>query len=403
MCGWSLGPPNYGNFDRAPGRMVPGSHWDMFSIWERTSFLAEPHLAVVGAGITGLFTALHYKRSFPAHRVVVFERGPHPSGASVKNAGFACFGSPSEILADIDLEGSAVATARVEERWHGLRALRAELGDDRIGFEPTGGHELFQESDALYNRVAERFDELNNTLRAVFGQPVYEWRDHLKGDMGLQAGHIAFTGLEGPIDSGALMRTLLTKVRASGVDVHFRMPATTVEEDGAGALLLFEQGLGTVRCAQVVVATNGYTTELLPGIDVRPARGQVMLTSPIPGLRLKGTFHAEEGFYYFRDYQGRVLLGGGRHLDKAGETTTEDAVTPVIQLALERMLQEVILPGVSFSIEHRWSGVMGFRNQGKTPLVQRITPHLIVAAGLSGMGVAIGIQVAKRAADLVHQ
>lgn len=375
----------------------------MFSIWERTSFWAEPHLAVVGAGITGLFTALHHKRRFPAHRVVVFERGPHPSGASVKNAGFACFGSPSEILADIDLEGSAVATARVEERWRGLRALRAELGDDHIGFEPTGGHELFQEGEPLYNRVAERFDELNNALLPIFGLPVYEWRDHLKGDMGLRAGHIAFTGLEGPLDSGALMRTLLAKVRASGVEVQFRMPATAVEEDDAGALVMFGQGLGPVRCSQVVIATNGYANELLPGLDVRPARGQVLLTSPIPGLRLKGTFHAEEGYYYYRDYQGRVLLGGGRHLDKAGETTTEDAVTPVIQEALERMLREVILPDGSFSIEHRWSGVMGFRSQGKTPLVERITPRLVVAAGLSGMGVAIGIRVAQRAADLVRQ
>ncbi|MBP7515891.1 MAG: FAD-binding oxidoreductase [Flavobacteriales bacterium] len=375
----------------------------MFSIWERTGFLAEPHLAVVGAGITGLFTALHYKRRFPAHRVLVFERGPHPSGASVKNAGFACFGSPSEILADIDLEGSAVATARVEERWRGLRALRAELGDDHIGFEPTGGHELFGESDPLYNRVAERFDELNNVLLPIFGQPVYEWRDHLKGDMGLQAGHIAFTGLEGPLDSGALMRTLLARVRASGVEVHFRVPVTAVEEDGAGALVMCGQDLGPVRCSQAVIATNGYATELLPGLDVRPARGQVLLTSPIPGLRLKGTFHAEEGYYYFRDYQGRVLLGGGRHLDKAGETTTKDAVTPTIQEALERMLWEVILPDRSFSIELRWSGVMGFRSQGKTPLVERITPRVVVAAGLSGMGVAIGIQVAQRAAELVRQ
>lgn len=375
----------------------------MFSIWERTSFLAEPHLAVVGAGITGSFTALHYKRRFPAHRVVLLERGPHPSGASVKNAGFACFGSPSEILADIDLEGSAIATARVEERWHGLRALRAELGDDLIGFEPTGGHELFGEDDPLYNRVAERFDELNRALLPIFDRPVYEWRDHLKGDMGLRAGHIAFTGLEGPLDSGALMRTLLAKVRASGVETHFRMPVMTMEEDAAGALLHLDHGLGALRCAQVVIATNGYVTELLPGLDVRPARGQVLLTSPIPGLRLKGTFHAEEGYYYYRDYQGRVLLGGGRHLDKVGETTTEDDVTPTIQSALEHMLHEVILPDTPFTIEHRWSGVMGFRNKGKTPLVERITPRLVVAAGLSGMGLAIGIKVAERAADLVRQ
>ena len=374
----------------------------MFSIWEQRSFLAEPHLAVVGAGLTGLFTALHYKRRFPAHRVLVLERGPHPSGASVKNAGFACFSSPSEILADIDGEGADTAVARVEERWLGLQELRAELGDDRIGFELSGGHELFAEGDALYNRVADRFDELNRTLSPVFGRPVYVWRDQAKGDMGLRTGHIAFTDLEGPLDTGALMRTLLDKVRSVGVEVRFGHEVKVIDLDDTGVLLDIA-GHEPVRAENMVLATNGYTAALLPEVDVVPARGQVLLTSPIPGLRLKGTFHANEGYYYFRDYQGRVLLGGGRHLDKAGETTTDDAVTPMIQEALERMLREVILPGQPFSIEHRWSGVMGFRRQGKTPLVERTAPRIVVAAGLSGMGVAIGIRVAKKAADMVAE
>ena len=375
----------------------------MFSIWERTGFLAEPHLAVVGAGITGLCTALHYQRRFPTHRVTVLERGPHPSGASVKNAGFACFGSPSEILADIDAEGAETAMARVRERWLGLQELRAELGDDRIGFEPTGGHELFAEGDALYNRVADRFDELNRTLSPVFGRPVYEWRDQVKGDMGLRAGHIAFTGLEGPLDSGALMRALLALVREAGVEVRFGNAVTRVEGGTTQVILGMGNGTAPVLAQRAVIATNGYAHELFPAIDIRPARGQVLLTRPIPGLRLKGTFHADEGYYYFRDYQGRILLGGGRHLDKAGETTTEDAVTPLIQEALERMLHEVILPGQAFTIEHRWSGVMGFRGQGKSPLVERTGPRVVVAAGLSGMGVAIGIRVARKAGELIAQ
>jgi len=374
----------------------------MFSIWEQRSFLAEPHLAVVGAGITGLFTALHYKRRFPEHRVLVLERGPHPSGASVKNAGFACFGSPSEILADIDAESAETAVARVAERWSGLQALRAELGDDRIGFERTGGHELFAEGDALYTRVADRFDELNRTLSPVFGRPVYEWRDHLKGDMGLRTGHVAFTDLEGPLDTGKLMQALLAKVREAGVEVRFGHQVKGMDLDDSGVLLDIT-GHEPVRAEHVVLALNGYTSELLPEAGIIPARGQVLLTSPIPGLRLNGTFHADEGYYYFRNYQGRVLLGGGRHLDKAGETTTEDAVTPMIQEALERMLREVILPGQSFTIEQRWSGVMGFRTHGKSPLVERTAQRIVIAAGLSGMGVAIGIRVAKKAADLIAE
>jgi gamma-glutamylputrescine oxidase len=111
----------------------------MLSIWQYTGFHADPHLTVVGGGLVGLFTALHYKRQHPGHRVLVLERGPFPSGASVKNAGFACFGSPSELLADLDREGEHAMLARVDERYQGLQELRAELGDDPIGFAATGG------------------------------------------------------------------------------------------------------------------------------------------------------------------------------------------------------------------------------------------------------------------------
>lgn len=371
----------------------------MFSIWERTGFMATPDLTVVGAGIVGLFTALHYQRRFPHRRVLVLERGPHPSGASVKNAGFACFGSPSEILADIDAEGRDAALARVEERWRGLQELRAELGDEAIGFEPTGGHELYAVNDPLYSRVADRFDALNADLRQVFHQGVYTWQDDRIPRFGLQTGHAAFTALEGPVDSGRLMRTLLARTISAGVEVRFNHPVKAVEQHtDAPTIILGNDALLKTRA--LVIATNGYLRELFPSLDVVPARGQVLLTSPIPDLPLKGTFHMNEGFYYFRDLNGAVLLGGGRHLDKVGETTTTDAVTPLIQDALVELLCNTVLPGREFTIAHRWSGVMGFRTMGKSPLEERIAPGTVVAAGLSGMGVAIGIRVARRAAEL---
>ena len=372
----------------------------MFSIWEQQSFQEEIDLIVVGAGITGLFTALHYQRRFPTHRVRLLERGPHPAGASVKNAGFACFGSPSEILADIDAEGLDAALSRVEERWLGLQEMRAELGDENIGFESTGGHELFAEGDALYNRVADRFDELNRSLLPIFSQPAYEWRTTRKSDLGLNTGHIARTALEGPIDTGAMMRTLLNKTIAMGVDVRFQQTVTELVSEGDTALIRLSDG-NAMKASFVVVATNGYTSSLFPGIDVVPGRGQVLLTSAVPGLRLKGTFHMNEGYYYFRDYRGRVMLGGGRHLDKVGETTTDDAITPLIQGSLERILREVILPDCDFTVERRWSGVMGFRTQGKTPMIEHLSPRIIIAAGLSGMGIAIGTRVAQKAVELV--
>lgn len=359
----------------------------------------RPHLVVVGSGIVGLFTALWYKRSRPHDHVLVVERGPFPAGASVKNAGFACFGSPSEILADMDAEGADAALARVEERWKGLQELRTELGDAAIGFEACGAHELFPAHAPLYTRVADRFDDLNNVLRPIFKEDVFAWRNDLIDTMGLNAGHLAWAGLEGAVDSGRLILALLDKVRAAGVEVRTGVEVLAIEEAPDKVELVLHQG--RMAAEKVLVATNGFVRQLLPRADVLPARGQVVLTTPIPGLKLHGIFHADEGYYYFRHLGDRVLLGGGRHLDKPGETTWEDATSPVIQQALEQLLREMILPGISFAIAQRWTGVMGFRTGSKSPWVERLTARTGVAAGMGGIGVAIGIRVGRRAAAMM--
>jgi gamma-glutamylputrescine oxidase len=173
-----------------------------------------------------------------------------------------------------------------------------------------------------------------------------------------------------------------------------------VDPGPAGVEIRLEDG-SLLHAERALLATNGYTARLLPGTDVVPARGQVLLTAPIPGLALRGTFHHDEGFHYFRDHQGAVLLGGGRNLDRHSETTDAHGTTEHIQDHLEQMLREIILPGIPFTIANRWSGIMGFRAHGKEPLVQRVHERMVVAAGLSGMGVAIGIRVARRAAALL--
>lgn len=319
----------------------------------------------------------------------------------MKNAGFACFGSPSELLSDIAREGEETALGRVEERWKGLRELRAELGDAAIGFVPSGGHEVYTAHTPRYTLVAEGFDALNHHLGTIVGEQAFHWDDAAIARNGMAGfDHLVRTRLEGGLDSGALMSALLRKAQSEGVLVRTGTAVARINELPGGVEIQLMDG-STLEADQVVLATNGYTDGLLPGVDIHPARGQVLLTTPIPGLRLRGTFHAEEGFYYFRDLGGAVLLGGGRNLDIDGETTAEEETTPEIQTALENMLREQILPNTRFSIAKRWSGIMGFPSAGKEPVVARRSERICVAAGLSGMGVAIGIRVARKAAHLV--
>ena len=111
------------------------------SFWEQDAML-DADLVVVGGGIIGLQTALEWRAARPRDRIVVLERGLLPAGASTRNAGFACFGSLTEILHDIDAMGADAAVALVERRWRGLHRLRERLGEEAMGYEGFGGYEL---------------------------------------------------------------------------------------------------------------------------------------------------------------------------------------------------------------------------------------------------------------------
>ena len=71
---------------------------------------------------------------------------------------------------------------------------------------------------------------------------------------------------------------------------------------------------------------------------------------------------SDKGYYYFRNIEDRILLGGGRNLDFETETTTAFGETEIVQNKLEQLLKEVILPNHDFKIAHRWSGIMGLGN-----------------------------------------
>ena len=113
------------------------------------------------------------------------------------------------------------------------------------------------------------------------------------------------------------------------------------------------------------IATNGFSESIIQE-KVVPARAQVLITKPIKNLNVIGTFHFQQGYYYFRNIDDRILLGGGRNLDFHIENTNQFGVTDTIQSKLEQLLTDVILPQSNFEIEQRWSGIMGIGNKKNT-------------------------------------
>jgi gamma-glutamylputrescine oxidase len=157
---------------------------------------------------------------------------------------------------------------------------------------------------------------------------------------------------------------------------------------------------GRIPYRKLIICTNGFSKRFFPEMDVAPARAQVIVTSKIPDLRLKGIFHFDEGYYYFRNIGNRVLFGGGRNLDFEGEKTTEMETTSLIIGELKKILQERILPYTDFEIEHEWAGTMGV-GKTKSPIIKKVDTNIYCGIRLGGMGVAIGSLVGKELAELI--
>lgn len=158
--------------------------------------------------------------------------------------------------------------------------------------------------------------------------------------------------------------------------------------------------MGKISCRKLLITTNGFAKQLLPELDVHPGRAQVLVTSQIPSLKFQGTYHLDEGYFYFRDYKNRVLLGGGRNLDFQSETTYSHQTTDLIQDHLEHLLKTVIIPETDFQIEYRWAGTLGL-GKAKAPVISAINERVFCGVRMGGMGVAIGSQAGEDLAELV--
>lgn len=377
----------------------------MRSYWDTTAWQAYD-VVVIGGGIIGISTAISYAERHPDHRVVVLERGHIPFGATTRNAGFACFGSLSEIAHDIDLMGIDAAHDLVRMRLDGLRMLMQRCGADDIAYRNDGGSEVFLEDHPALARI----DDVNAILRDVLNQNAFHERNDLRAAYGLSRDVVALihTSHEGTLHSGKMLRRLWKLAAERGVEIRTGTTVTSITSNNSSVRIHCESVQQTIdiRCSHVVVATNAMIPSLVRSSaipTILPGRGQVLVTEPIPGLSLRGSFHMDEGYYYFRELDGRVLVGGGRNIDIDGEATLSHDTTQRIQDVLEHVLRTVILPHhPSINIEHRWAGTMAF-TESKQPVVAVAEPNVIVAFGCNGMGIALGSALGDLCADLLDQ
>jgi glycine/D-amino acid oxidase-like deaminating enzyme len=367
------------------------------SYWEQTEML-DYDLVVVGGGIVGYFTSIYYAQRYPNAKIVIVERGLFSSGASTKNAGFSCIGSLSELQDDLTHMSSEALIDLVLKRYQGLKELQKVLGTTNIDYQEVGGYELtFELPDK------DKITYFNDLLEKALQSRPFEASNHKIKEFGFskQIKGLIKNNLEGTVNTGKLMVSLQNKATSLGVQSLTLANVLSVEEENNFVKVVIGQDNPeyVLKAQQVALCTNAFSKQFCPDIDLNPGRGLVMVSKPIPNASIKGSFHYHNGYNYFRFINGRLLLGGGRHLDKEGEATTEFGVNETLKTQLLHDANQLIVPHHTIELDYTWSGIMAFGSQ-KIPLIHQVSDRVVAGVRLGGMGVAIGCIVAR---DIVHR
>ena len=366
-----------------------------YSYWELKEWFSNIDFTIVGSGIVGLNCALELKKKHPKAKILIIEKGVLPQGASTKNAGFACFGSLSEIIDDLNTHTTQEVYDLIDKRWRGVQLLRNNLGDKNIDFQQNKGFELCESEHFFEECIAEQ-NSINNLLKPIFKEAVFSTSENTFNFQKVHSKYIV-NNFEGQIDTGKMAYELLHKVQKLGVKILNNISVESFV--GLETSVEVKTDRINFKTNKLFIATNGFANQLLAE-NVQPARAQVLITKPIENLQIKGTFHLDKGYYYFRNIDNRILFGGGRNLDFKTEETAEFGQTAIIQNELDKILKETILPNTPFEIAHRWSGIMGVGSQKKA-IVKQHSDNVFCGVRLGGMGVAIGSLVGKELAELI--
>lgn len=343
---------------------------------------------ILGAGIVGVSTAIEVKLLSPNSKVLIIDKKTYPVGASTKNAGFACFGSVSEILDDIDSFGEDICHKLIAMRWRGLSILKGRVSASDMEYQNRPGVEIFDGKDEVFYH--SQIPNINRHIDHVLGE-----KDCFTLRNG-KYGNETVNSLEGCLNPQKMMANLEMKARGLGVVFLQGINVVKIEETESK----LETNFGALFFRQLIVCTNGFSKRLLGGIDVQPARNQVIVTAPIEGFSLDGCYHMHKGYVYFREVNSRLILGGGRHLAKEEETTDNLGNTGQIIHYLKDLAQTKILSGKSILIDKMWSGILGV-GKDKMPIVKKVNDNVLVAIRMGGMGVAVGSYIGKVAASIL--
>lgn len=337
---------------------------------------SEPcDVLVVGGGLSGLSVARALTAAGRAVRVL--DRTAPGGGASGRNAGY--------VLAT---HVTSYPTMR--------RHLGADLSRRMLRLAQQN-HALIRER---FGRLAELRD-VGSLMLGVAGDAeeaaVLEDARALLIEDGVPAERVAVpAGLSGfdvalaiPEDGDIHPGRLILALTA---DLEGRR-GTVSSIDRARHEVTLENG-ARLTYRTLVIATNAWTTDLLPEVSVSPQRAQMLCTAPVAPF-LTRPCYAGFGYEYFRQRpDGRVLLGGRRALFLESEATAQPDPSAPVQAALDAYLREHLPAAAAAPVEMRWAGTMGF-SADELPLIGAVSADVHVIGGFTGHGLGTALAGAE--------
>lgn len=381
----------------------------MKSLWSatapsvvRTPALSESvkvDVAIVGAGYTGLSTALHLAERGVS--VCVLEANEPGWGASGRNGGqvnptlkydpeqlVQMYGSARAEPLISTISSSADLVFKLIEK-HGIDCAPVRKGWMQVSYSEKGVAGLHVRADQWARRgvPVQRLDAAAVASRIGSDAFAGGWLD----------------GRAGAIQPLAYARGLVGAALAAGARIHGQSAVTGLQRQGSGWQLQTASG-AQVTADQVVLATNGYSGNLWPGMaqSILAANSFIVATKPLTGHAAESILPGQETvstaqrllLYFRKDSHGRLLMGG--------RGLFNDPTSPTDFAHLERSLALLFPQLGPLEFEYRWAGRIAI-TRDFMPHVHEPAPGLTLALGCNGRGIALctslGQQLAGRLCD----
>ncbi len=369
------------------------------SYWlDKTDGTAEYDIVIIGGGIAGHSLCYWFQKIMPKMKVALVEKGELGSGATGRNAGFVTCGSVEHFNRLVGTHGEKLALEMWQFSEENLKLLKEEVIKDpsSLSFEEKGSFSLastdnefieLKKSADLMRRLGIEVDMLEEK------------------DIQNRLGAIGFVGgikyvKDASIHPIKLLEELYRISSRKGVDFFSQTEVFSMEKSGDKRIL--KTNKGSFLCDAIVMATNGYSSLIHPFFKgkIEPTRGQILAVEPVD-IFMEGPCYANFVLDYFRQLPtGELLIGGFRQLDKEKEQGFSDETNPTIQKALERFIEDHLPKLKDKRITHRWSGIMGFSQDGQ-PFIGSLPddPQVYFLGGFTAHGLGLAFHGAKTLVD----